>query len=137
MRSMEKFCLKWNEFEENIRESFKKIRVDQVLADVTLATEDGQQIQAHNIILSAGSNFFSDIFMKSNHSNMLVYLKGLKGAKLAPVIDFIYNGEAFITQEELKEFIGTGKELQVKGLEGELMGVREDVTEEPKGYEQS
>ena len=61
---MEKLCLKWNEFEGNIRESFRKLRVDQTLFDVTLATDDGYQIQAHKMILSAGSDFFSDLFQK-------------------------------------------------------------------------
>merc|ERR1719508_521625 len=92
---------------------------DKRLFDVTLVTDDGQHIQAHKIILSAGSHFFSDIFMKSNHSNMLVYLKGISSDKLEPVIDFIYNGEVFITQEQLEVFIETGNELLVKGLEGE------------------
>merc|ERR1719232_1304441 len=127
MRSMEKFCLKWNEFEENIRESFKKLRVDQVLADVTLATEDGQQIQAHKIVLSAGSNFFSDIFVKSNHPNMLVYLKGITFAELEPVINFLYNGEAYVAQEELKMFIDTGNELKVKGLDSKWKGTVENT----------
>merc|ERR1712179_843095 len=106
----------------NIRDYFRKLREDRRLFDVTLVTEDGQHIQAHNIILSAGSNFFSDISMKSNHSNMLVYLKGISSDKLEPVIDFMYNGEVFITQEQLKEFIKTWKELRVKGLEEELAG---------------
>jgi hypothetical protein len=44
---MDKFCLKRNEFEANIRESFKTLREEQRFFDVTLATEDGQQIQAH------------------------------------------------------------------------------------------
>ena len=74
---MDKFCLNWNGYDANIREYFKKLREDQRLFDVTLVTDDGQHIQAHKIILSAGSNFFSDIFVKSNHSNMLVYLKGI------------------------------------------------------------
>jgi len=99
------------------------IREDQRFFDVTLVTDDGQHIQAHKIILSAGSIFFSSIFTKSNHSNMLVYLKGISSDKLEPVIDFIYNGEVFITQEQLEEFIKTGKDCQVKGLEGELTGV--------------
>ena len=63
---MDKFCLNWNGFDENIREYFKKLRCEQRLFDVTLVTEDGQQLQAHKIILSAGSNFFNDIFMNSN-----------------------------------------------------------------------
>ena len=120
---MDKFCLNWSGYDANIRSYFKTLREDPILADVTLVTDDGQHIQAHKIILSAVSNFFSDIFMKSNHSNMLVYLKGISSDMLEPVIDYIYYGEAFIIQEQLKVFIETGKELQVKGLEGELTGV--------------
>ena len=35
---MDNFCLKWNDFGGNIRESLKKLRSDEALADVTLAT---------------------------------------------------------------------------------------------------
>ena len=58
----EMYCLKWNEFEENIRNSFKSFRSEGKLFDVTLASDDGHQIQAHKIILSAGSDFFRNIF---------------------------------------------------------------------------
>ena len=121
---MEKLSIKWREFEANIRGHFISLREDKKMFDVTLATEDGQQIQAHKIILSAGSNFFSDIFMKSNHSNMLIYLKRISGPQLEHITDFMYKGEAFITQEELKLFLEAGKELQIKGLKGELQGLQ-------------
>ena len=127
MDNMDKWCMKWNEFDTNIRQYLRILREDQRLFDVTLVTDDGQHIQAHKIILSAGSNFFSDIFMKSNHSNMLVYLKGISSDKLDPVIDFIYNGEAFITQEQLKVFIETGKEYQLKGLEEVLTQIKDKL----------
>ena len=131
---MDKYDLKWNAFEENIRNYFWKLKDDQRLVDVTLATDDGQHIQAHKVILSAGRHFFSDIFQKSNHTNMLVYLKGISSEKLEEVLDFIYNGEVSIGQEEIKVFIETGKELQVKGLEGELTGIGERV-EESNSYQ--
>jgi len=128
----EKFCLKWNDFDENIRDYFRTLRKDQRLFDVTLATDDGQQVQAHKIILSAGSHFFSDIFQKCNHANMLIYLKGIRSADLEHVTDFMYNGEASISQVEIKEFLETGKELRVKGLLSELqgVGVQEKVSDE-------
>ena len=119
---MEKFCLKWNEFETSIRESFKTLREEERLFDVTLATDDGQHIQAHKMVLSAGSQFFSDIFMKTNHSNMLIYLKGISSAELEPVIDFLYNGEAFFSEEYLTIFLATAKELQIKGLRADFEG---------------
>merc|ERR1712204_43908 len=105
-------------------------REEERLFDVTIATEDGQHIQAHKLVLSAGSHFFSDIFMKTNHSNMLIYLKGISSAELEPVTDFLYNGEAFITQEHLTTFIGTAKELQIKGLFGNLEGIGQNTAED-------
>ena len=53
---MDNFCLKWNDFGGNIRESLKKLRSDEALADVTLATEDGRHIKAHKIILFTKSS---------------------------------------------------------------------------------
>ena len=61
MNSDDKFCLKWNDFETNIRYYFRTLREHHSLFDVTLVTEDGKHIQAHKIILSAGSHFFNDI----------------------------------------------------------------------------
>merc|ERR1719322_1119613 len=126
MNSDDKWCLRWDEFDKNIREYFSSLRKDGRMFDVTLATEDDQQIQAHRIILSAGSTFFSNIFLNTHHSNILVYLKGIRIAQLESLIDFIYSGEVYITQEDLKLFLEAGKELQVKGLQGELQGVQEN-----------
>jgi hypothetical protein len=120
MNNMDKYCLKWNEFESNIRESFRNLREEQRLFDVTLATDDGHHFKAHKIILSAGSNFFSDIFMKTDHNNMLIYLKGTSSAELEHVLEFLYNGEANITQAELQHFLETAQDLQIKGLQGDL-----------------
>merc|ERR1719245_2790781 len=132
MNNDDKWCLRWDQFDKNIREYFSSLRKDGRMFDVTLATEDGQQIQAHRIILSAGSKFFSDIFLNSHHNNILVYLKGIRIAQLETLVDFIYSGEAFITQEELKMFLEAGKELQVKGLQGELQGVQDNKVVEQR-----
>merc|ERR1712142_665136 len=113
----DKFCLRWNEFEENIRHSFKVLRNKESLFDVTLATDDGHQIQAHRVILSAGSDFFSDIFTKCNQSSMLIYLRGIGKKELENITDFLYNGETFVTQEELSSFLEMAEELKVKGLQ--------------------
>ena len=114
---MEKFCLKWNDFETNVRESFRELREDRNHFDVTLACDDGLQIQAHKIILSAGSKLFNDIFRQSKHPSPFIYLKGIGRPELEHILDFLYNGEAFVAQEELDKFLGTAQELKVKGLQ--------------------
>jgi len=131
MNNMDKFCLNWNGYDTNIRESFRKLREDQRLFDVTLVTDDGQHIQAHKIILSAGSLFFNDIFLKSNQTNMLMYLRGINSVHLEPLLDFIYNGEASVGQKVIEEFLHTGKELQVTGFEANFSDVGESEQEDP------
>ena len=85
----EMYCLKWNEFEENIRNSFKLFTSKVKLLNVTLASDDGHQIQAHKIISFAGSDFFRNIFSQCNQNNMLVYLKGISRVDLENVTNFL------------------------------------------------
>ena len=127
---MDKFCLKWNDFDTNIREYFGKLRDDQISYDVTLVTDDGQQIQAHKLILSAGSQLFKDILIRSDNNNVLIYLQGIRSDLIKHVTDFIYNGEVFIKQEELKEVLETGKDLKVNGLMGEIQGAQRFMQED-------
>ena len=54
----EKCCLKCNDFQENIATTFSYLREDTDFADVTLACDDGRQVEAHKIILAASSTFF-------------------------------------------------------------------------------
>ena len=51
MVNSEKLCLQWNEFQDVVSSSFGELRDDHDLTDVTLACEDGKQVEAHKIIL--------------------------------------------------------------------------------------
>ena len=56
--SSEKFCLKWNDFEQNLVSSYHDLRKDSEFSDVTLVCEGEEQIEAHKIILTSCSPFF-------------------------------------------------------------------------------
>ena len=58
MYDSEKLCLKWNDFKENTISSFGILREDNDFSDVALACEDGQQVEAHKVILVSSSPFF-------------------------------------------------------------------------------
>ena len=53
----EKLCLQWNDFKDNVNSAFVNLREDKDFSDVTLACEDGQQVEAHKVILAASSPF--------------------------------------------------------------------------------
>jgi len=115
MANGEKFCLRWNEFENNISSSFRELRDDKDFFDVTLAC-DGNQLQAHKVILSACSPFFRSVLKKNPHQHPLLYLKGVKYEDIISVLNFMYHGEVNVAQEELNSFLAVAEDLQVKGL---------------------
>ena len=71
MTTSEKLCLQWNEFQNIVIGAFDNLRNDRDLTDVTLACEDGKQIETHKIILAATSPFFLDILKRNKHPHPL------------------------------------------------------------------
>jgi len=111
----EKFCLRWNDFEQNINNAFKELRDERDFFDITLACDD-EQIQAHKVILSACSPFFKSILRRNPHQHPLLYLHGVSFTDLQSVLNFMYHGEVSVAQEELNSFLAVAENLKVKGL---------------------
>ena len=114
----EKLCLQWNDFQDNIKVAFGNLREDNDFADVTLACEDGQQVQAHKVILAVSSPFFQKLLGRNKHPHPLIYMRGMKSDDLLVIVDFLYRGEANVFQENLDSFLAIAEELQLKGLMG-------------------
>ena len=124
----EKLCLQWNDFQDNIKSAFGKLRDDKDFTDVTLACEDGQQVEAHKVILAASSPFFQNLLSRNKHPSPLIYMRGIKSLDLFAIMDFLYFGEANVYQENLDSFLAIAEELQLKGL----MGKNDEVEVEEK-----
>eukprot|EP00096_Caligus_rogercresseyi_P007694 TRINITY_DN256_c0_g1_i3.p1 TRINITY_DN256_c0_g1~~TRINITY_DN256_c0_g1_i3.p1 ORF type:complete len:421 (-),score=171.85 TRINITY_DN256_c0_g1_i3:267-1529(-) len=115
MGSCERLCLRWNDFESNIKHGFSELRQEEDFFDVTLAC-GSQQIKAHKVILSACSPFFRSIIKSIPHAHPLLYLRGIQFAHLESLLCFMYNGEVNVTQEDLNNFLAVAEELKIKGL---------------------
>ena len=101
MGTTEKLCLQWNDFKENITSSFRDLREDKEFTDVTLACEDGSQIEAHKVVLASSSPFFMELLKRNRHPHPLLYMRGLRLEDLLAIVDFLYLGEANVCQENL------------------------------------
>ena len=97
----EKLCLQWNDSKEDINSAFGKFRDDNGFTDITLVCEDGQQMEAHKVIMASSSPFFEKILQKSKHPHPLIYLRGFQSKDFASILDFLYFGEANVYQEDL------------------------------------
>ena len=125
----QKLSLQWNDFEENTKSAFRNSRQGCNFSDVTLACEDGQQVEAHKLILNSSSPVFQKILEMNKHPHqLLIYLRGVKSVDISAILDFIYFGEANVYEENLDSFLVLAEELQLKGLVGKI----EDKVEAPQ-----
>jgi len=142
MAANEKFCLRWNDFESNVSTAFRDLREEKDFFDVTLACDDSQ-VDAHKVILAACSPFFRNVLRRNPHQHPLLYLKGVKYKELVCVLNFMYQGEVNVAQEELNTFLAVAEDLKVKGLtqgnssssdiktKSELKSTPRNVSEQP------
>ena len=115
----EKFCLRWNDFQETLTNSFKSFQKDGDFHDVTLVTEDMKQLKAHKVILSACSEFFRTILKFNSHSHPLIYLNGVDSTNMQFILDYMYHGEVSIYQDQLEVFLSRAQTMMVSGLIGD------------------
>ena len=127
----EKLCLQWNDFKANVNSAFGRLRDDKEFTDVTLACEDGQQLEAHKVILASSSPFFEKILRSNKHPHPLIYLRGFQSQDLLSILDFLYFGEANVFQENVDSFLAIAEELKLKGLTDQTTS---DVVEEKEKH---
>lgn len=112
----EKFCLKWNDFLSNLSQTFVSSRNIEYLHDVTLVGNDNKQMKAQKLVLSASSKYFSEIFRNNSSPNLVLCMEGIGSTELTHILDYIYNGEVALFQEDLDKFLLVAKRLKLKGL---------------------
>ena len=121
----EKLSLKWNDFLPNVSNTFRKLRTAENFFDVTLVSDDQQQVFAHKVVLASSSEYFKNILTSNKHSHPMLCLSGVNTADLKNMLDFVYNGEIQIDQNNLDNFLEIAQRFQLEGLQN---GTDEDIS---------
>ena len=116
MSHSEKLCLQWNDFQENLNSSFKQLRNDEELSDVTLVSDDEGFVGAHKVVLALSSPFFMNLLKRSKNSHPFVFLRGVKKDALLAMLDFLYKGETNVFQDDLEQFLSLAEDFQLNSL---------------------
>ncbi|KAK2579647.1 hypothetical protein KPH14_011572 [Odynerus spinipes] len=98
-----------------LTDKIKQNGTDEDLVDVTLSCE-GKRIRAHKMLLSACSTYFRDLFKENPCQHPVIIFRNVKFDDLAALIDFMYQGEVNVVQEQLASFLTTAELLAVQGL---------------------
>ena len=115
----EAFCLKWNDFHTSLTSSFLELRAESDLLDVTIVCE-GQAVKAHRLVLSGSSGVFRQMFRTNgglvNKTEPVIMMWDVKADDLKLLINFMYEGQVNVSQENLQTFLALAEKLQVRGL---------------------
>ncbi|KAK5645425.1 hypothetical protein RI129_006725 [Pyrocoelia pectoralis] len=111
----QQFCLRWNNFQANITSQFETLRDDEDFTDVTIACE-GQQLQAHKIILSACSPLFKELFKSNPCPHPIIFMRDVEAQHIVALMEFMYAGEVNVAQAQLSAFLKTAESLKIRGL---------------------
>ncbi|KAJ8968835.1 hypothetical protein NQ317_005303, partial [Molorchus minor] len=88
--------------------------------------------------MSSGMNSLLEIrtlknFFKSNPcQHPIVFMKDVSYVALSDLLQFMYQGEVQVSQENLTTFIKTAEALQIKGLTGDGNGSADTEPAEPQ-----
>ncbi|XP_021920202.1 broad-complex core protein isoforms 1/2/3/4/5-like isoform X31 [Zootermopsis nevadensis] len=115
MGTNQQFSLRWNNYLRHITCAFDSLRSDEDLVDVTLSCE-GKRIRAHKMLLSACSSYFRDLFKENPCQHPVIIFRNVKFEDLAALVDFMYQGEVNVVQDQLSSFLTTAELLAVQGL---------------------
>ena len=117
MQCKEKCTLQWHSYSDHLKGALSEMMFSSEFADVTLVTDDKQQIRAHRNILGACSPVFKSILqIDSNNTNQVIFLMGIQHSEMESIMQFIYLGEARFNEERMSEFLTVSKNLEIKEL---------------------
>ena len=123
----------WVSIQSSATSSLQEIRTAGELFDVTLVCEDGQQLEAHKVVLSASSPIFRKMLTRNNISHPFIFLPDQNCQKIQEMFDFLYRGEVQVLEEEVTEFLNLARKWQIRGLEEDEAQSDFDISENFSG----
>ena len=95
------FTIDWKDFTEASTKRFKDILARDDFSDATLVSGDGQRLPAHQVILATGCSFFKNLLegeaASSANQKPIIFLRGVAGNLLAPLLEFLYTGRVQVS----------------------------------------
>ena len=97
--------------------SVHSLREQNGLCDVTLGADE-REIQAHKVILAAGSPYFNAMFSNNHRESFAnrVDLSGIDGHTLSLLITFIYSSSLEITEKNAQSLLAGANLLQLPSV---------------------
>jgi len=127
MGSDQRFSLKWNNYQSHLVTAFESLLDQKDFIDVTLGVE-GRKLPAHKMLLSACSPYFRDLLKGNPCQHPIIILRDICYDDLFSLLQFMYNGEVNVAQDQLNSFLKSAESLKIRGLTDNEGGGGENST---------
>mgnify|MGYP003334406538 CR=1 FL=1 len=131
----EMFNLRWNTYNDHLRQMVEELKNDEGSQDVTLVCDDKTKIKAHQIVLKACSPVFAAMLEGTTQPNSIIYLRGIGHQEMDSILQFMYLGETTFYQERMNELLNLAKNLEVKDLSQKAILHEIDIKERSASIE--
>ena len=111
----EDFLLKWNDHHTLFFAGAEKLYQDEEFTDVTLAA-GSKFFKAHKLVLSICSPYFQSLFRRLGPEKHVIFLKDISSLHLELLLQYMYNGEIKVQEDELVTILSVAQSLEIKGL---------------------
>jgi hypothetical protein len=99
---------------DDLMQGLRRLRQNKSSCDVILVAADGHsEFYAHKAVISAISPEFGGLI---DQKEQRVSLPGIDGQSIHAILDFIYSGQASVTEEHLPTVLGVSEKLGIPGL---------------------
>lgn len=109
------YCLRWNNHKPNLVEILSKLFEKESYVDCTLRVDD-QKFSVHRVVLAANSTYFQSILQDVPMDHCTILFPGVRGCEMQALLDYMYTGEANVTQAVIPRIMQIAEQLEVKGL---------------------
>ncbi|CAL4092748.1 unnamed protein product, partial [Meganyctiphanes norvegica] len=107
--------LKWNNHNTTFFHVLSTIRSKEAYCDATIAC-DGRFYPVHKLVMSTCSDYFEEMFERTNCKHPVIVLKDIRHEDLEALLNYMYVGEVNVLQNELAGLIKAAECLMIKGL---------------------
>ena len=117
MKESDNLKIKWNDFQTNVSKTRTHLLASGEFSDITLACGDSSLFAAHKAILASCSPVLRSLVTRlGQQPQAMVYMQGVEAGLLASLLDFIYQGQVEVHQDNIQNFLDLAEEFQVQGL---------------------
>ncbi|XP_042209072.1 uncharacterized protein LOC121857198 isoform X2 [Homarus americanus] len=115
--SEQQLRFRWNDHMQHVSKVLTLQRMEEQFCDVTLVSEDGFVMKAHQAILASTSTYFQRVLSEvTSDQHPMIVLRGANFREISCLLDYMYQGNTQVDHSLMEKVLEVADMLEIKGL---------------------